>query len=90
MFPYKWRREAFMNKCETSEIFRLIMAQMSDALIYSDSQGMICQWNTAAESLCGFDRDKAVGQNLDLIIPERLRETHWAGFNRAMSITFWS
>lgn len=74
-----------MDKPETADIFRLIMEQMSDALIYSDRQGIICQWNPAAELLFGFDRANAVGQSLDLIIPERLREAHWVGFDRAMS-----
>ncbi len=68
-----------------TDIFRLIMEQMSDALIYSDSRGIICQWNPAAEQLFGLTRPQAVGQSLDLIIPERLRAAHWAGFNRAMS-----
>ena len=26
---------------------------------------------------------EAVGQNLDLIVPERLRRAHWDGFNKA-------
>ncbi len=74
-----------MDKCEPADIFRRITEQMGDALISSNKQGVICQWNTAAESLFGFDRAKAVGQSLDIIIPERLRDAHWAGFNRAMS-----
>jgi PAS domain S-box-containing protein len=76
--------EESMNKCNATDTFSLITEQMSDALIYSDRQGIICQWNKAAELLFGFDRVKAIGQSLDLIIPERLREAHWAGFNRAM------
>lgn len=32
----------------------------------------------------GYTKDEAIGQSLDLIIPERLRAAHWAGFNRAM------
>ncbi|NTV71404.1 MAG: PAS domain S-box protein [Azonexaceae bacterium] len=74
-----------MNKSATADIYRLITEQMSDALIYSDRQGVICQWNRAAERLFGFERASALGQSLDLIIPEALREAHWAGFNRAMA-----
>lgn len=33
----------------------------------------------------GHTKDEAIGQSLDLIIPERLRAAHWAGFNRAMA-----
>ena len=67
------------------DIERLIIAQMADAMIYSDKEGIICGWNAAAEVLFGYAKDEAMGQSLDLIIPERLRDAHWAGFNRAMA-----
>jgi PAS domain S-box-containing protein len=62
-----------------------IIEQMADAMIYSDKEGVIRGWNAAAESLFGYAKDEAIGQNLNLIIPERLRDAHWAGFNRAMA-----
>jgi PAS domain S-box-containing protein len=74
-----------MNASEAPDINDLIVEQMADALIYSDREGMICGWNAAAEALFGYPREEAVGQSLDLIIPERLRAAHWAGFDRAMA-----
>jgi PAS domain S-box-containing protein len=41
-------------------------------------------WNAAAQAVFGFSADEALGRNLDLIIPERLRAAHWAGFDRAL------
>ncbi|MEI7613119.1 MAG: PAS domain S-box protein [Betaproteobacteria bacterium] len=67
------------------EVESWIVEQMADAMIYSDKEGIIRGWNAAAESLFGYAKDEAVGQNLDLIIPERLRDAHWDGFNRAMA-----
>lgn len=64
---------------------RLIVEQMADAMIYSDKKGIIRGWNAAAEALFGYPKDDAIGQSLDLIIPEHLRDAHWAGFNRAMA-----
>lgn len=61
-----------------------IVQQTSDALIYADTQGNIQRWNPAASALFGFSSDEAMGQSLDLIIPEHLREAHWRGFNAAM------
>lgn len=61
-----------------------IVQQTSDALIYADRQGNIQRWNPAASALFGFSREEALGQSLDLIIPEHLREPHWRGFNTAM------
>lgn len=63
---------------------QLILDQISDALIYSDTEGAIRKWNPAAESLFGFTASEAMGQSLDLIIPENLRAAHWRGFNAAM------
>ena len=68
-----------------SDIHRLITEQLADAVIHSDVDGIIRGWNAAAESLFGFPKNEAIGQSLDLIIPERLRAAHWAGFNRAMA-----
>lgn len=62
-----------------------ILEQSADAIIYADREGKICLWNFAAERLFGFDAGQAVGQSLDLIIPEHLRARHWAGYHRAIA-----
>src|SRR5690348_17688315 len=46
---------------------------------------MIIRWNAACISLFGFSKEEALGQNLDLIIPEHLRAAHWRGFEAAMT-----
>ena len=61
-----------------------IVASMADAVIFADPQGVIRVWNPAAETVFGFSAQEALGANLDLIIPERLREAHWTGFDRAL------
>jgi PAS domain S-box-containing protein len=55
-----------------------------DAIIYADSQGVIRFWNHAAERIFDFAEAEALGQSLDLIIPERLRARHWAGYTATM------
>ena len=62
-----------------------IIDQMADAVIYADHAGNIVRWNGAATALFGYPRDEALGQNLDLIIPEHLRAPHWRGFEAAMT-----
>ncbi|HRE18749.1 MAG TPA: PAS domain-containing protein [Rhodocyclaceae bacterium] len=62
-----------------------ILQQAGDALIYADQQGIIRVWNAAAERLFGFTANEAIGQSLDLIIPEKLRAAHWRGFDAAMA-----
>lgn len=62
-----------------------LVEQLPDALICSDTQGVIVGWNDAAQALFGHSAAEALGQSLDLIIPERLRAAHWAGFDRALA-----
>ena len=63
----------------------LIVEQTADAVIYSNRDGVIERWNTAAAAMFGYGADEALGQRLDLIIPERLRAAHWRGFEAAMT-----
>ena len=55
-----------------------------DAIIAVGGDGKIVLWNPAAEPIFGFTAADAVGQSLDLIIPERFRERHWNGFRQVM------
>ncbi len=66
------------------ELDRLLVEQMADALIFADRRGIIRRWNAGAEKIFGFKAAEVLGVSLDVIIPERLRAAHWAGFNRAM------
>ena len=62
-----------------------ILDQVADALIYANRSGEIIRWNRAATALFGYAVEEALGQNLDLIIPEHLRAAHWRGFDAAMA-----
>ncbi|MCP2132905.1 PAS domain-containing protein [Bradyrhizobium ottawaense] len=62
-----------------------ILDQIADAVIYADRSGDIARWNRASVAMFGFSSEEAVGQRLDLIIPEHLRAPHWRGFDAAMS-----
>lgn len=67
------------------DIPRLLVEHTADAIIFADREGRIRVWNAAAETLFGFPRADVIGQSLDIIIPERLRAAHWAGFHRAVA-----
>ncbi len=55
------------------------------AIIFSDREGIIRLWNSGAEAMFGYRADEAVGQALDLIVPERFRGRHWEGYHRVMA-----
>ncbi len=64
---------------------RALIESAGDAIIVADTRGRIIFWNGAAERLFGHARDEALGQSLDLIIPERQRARHWAGYEKTMA-----
>jgi PAS domain S-box-containing protein len=57
----------------------------ADAVVVVDPSGTICLWNGGAERLFGHPSAAAIGQRLDLIIPDRLKARHWQAFHRAVS-----
>lgn len=61
-----------------------IVSASSDAIMFSDRDGIIRLWNSGAEKMFGFTAEEALGQSLDLIIPENLRGRHWDGYWRVM------
>jgi PAS domain S-box-containing protein len=64
--------------------FRTIVEDVPDAVIAADPDGHIRLWNKGAETVFGFTAAEALGQSLDLIIPERFRERHWTGYRSVM------
>src|SRR4051794_4723243 len=62
-----------------------LLGSASDAIIGTDREGLITVWNPGAERIFGFSSAEAVGQSLDLIIPDNLRTRHWAGYGHAMA-----
>ena len=62
-----------------------LIEQLPDAVIYADADGVIRTWNAAATRIFGHAAEAAIGQSLDIIIPEDFRERHWAGWERAAS-----
>jgi PAS domain S-box-containing protein len=62
-----------------------IVAGAPEAILFADREGVIRIWNAGAEAMFGWTAAEAVGQPMDMIIPERLRARHWDGWNRVMA-----
>ena len=54
------------------------------AIIFGDKEGKILLWNRGAEDMFGWTADEAIGQSMDLIIPEKHRARHWEGYDQVM------
>ena len=66
-------------------IYKKIVDQAPVAIIYLGRDGKIIVWNREASKLLGYSSEDAVGQAIDLIIPERFRAAHDAGYANAIA-----
>jgi PAS domain S-box-containing protein len=73
-----------MTANSLDDLHRHIVEQAPEAIIFADRDGVIRLWNGGAQALFGFTAAEAIGRDLDLIIPERFRAGHNAGYRRAM------
>ena len=64
--------------------FEQLVDAVGDAVVVADASGAITLWNPAAERMFGYTEAEALGQSLDIIIPERLRGRHWDGYKKTM------
>jgi PAS domain S-box-containing protein len=63
---------------------KALIESLADAVIFADRAGLIELWNPGAQAVFGYTEAEVLGQRLDVIIPERLRASHWAGFDAAI------
>ncbi len=70
---------------DTTNLDMLLVKQAPDAIIFADLQGVVRTWNPAAERIFGYPSTEALGESLDLIVPERFRQAHWSGYERALA-----
>jgi PAS domain S-box-containing protein len=73
------------SNLETPIDCQQLVEVIGDAIVVADARGVITFWNPAAERIFGFTLADALGNSLDLIIPGRLRDRHWAGFRKTMA-----
>ncbi|MBU3590502.1 PAS domain-containing protein [Polynucleobacter sp. 78F-HAINBA] len=57
---------------------------IGDAVVVADAHEKIVLWNTAATRIFGYSEEEALGNTLDLIVPERQRQKHSEGYSKSM------
>lgn len=73
-----------MTEEELRQLGVALLNSPAEAIVYSDREGLIRFWNAGAERVFGFTTEEALGQSLDIIIPERQRQRHWEGYDEVM------
>jgi PAS domain S-box-containing protein len=62
-----------------------VVTESAEAIVVSDPDGIIRLWNNGATRMFGYSADEAMGRDLDLIIPEKLRDRHSKGYQQTMA-----
>jgi PAS domain S-box-containing protein len=76
--------EAALRQSETRKA--AVLDSVLDCIVTMDADGMVIEFNAAAERTFGYTKAEAVGRALaDLIIPPRLRAAHNAGLARYLA-----
>jgi PAS domain S-box-containing protein len=66
-------------------LYQRIVEDSPIAILFADHEGKIRFWNKATETMFGYGAEEALGQSLDLIVPEKQRPRHWEGYTRVMA-----
>jgi len=61
-------------------LYQHIVEDSRVAVIYGDAAGIMRLWNRGAEDIFGWTAEEALGQSMNLIIPEKHRASHWEGY----------
>lgn len=73
-----------MDETQKTKIYQTICEEAPDAILFADRQSVIRTWNKGAELMFGYSAEEVIGESLDLIIPENLRQRHNDGYAATM------
>jgi PAS domain S-box-containing protein len=55
------------------------------AAIVADRDGVILDWNRAAEVIFGYSAAEAIGRSIEIVVPEEERADHWRSYRRVFA-----
>jgi diguanylate cyclase (GGDEF)-like protein/PAS domain S-box-containing protein len=79
---YEERLAAERNLRILNTRFQSVIQSARDAIILTDQDANITDWNSAAEEILGYEVNEMIGQPLYKLLPERLVESKQSVFSR--------
>ncbi|MEP3946039.1 ATP-binding protein [Ascidiaceihabitans sp.] len=80
---YRLRHEASKAVAHANARLKSTFDVSLDAIVVANADGIILEFNEAAETVFGYNAAEAVGQDMsEMIVPEHLRDAHIAGMER--------
>jgi PAS domain S-box-containing protein len=77
------RSEEALKKSEARH--RAVVDTALDAIVTMSADGLIRSFNHSAELIFGYTAEEAIGQRLEMLMPERFRKLHRAGLRRYLN-----
>jgi PAS domain S-box-containing protein len=62
---------------KSEEKFKGILESAPDSIVITNPEGKILMVNARTENLFGYNRDEMIGQEVEILIPDRFREGHY-------------
>jgi len=81
-FELNERVKAEISMRESEERFRSVTQSANDAIITTDSEGLVMGWNQGAEKIFGYSEAEITNQKLTLIIPQKYEKLHLDGLQK--------
>src|SRR5690606_2917308 len=69
----------------TEQTFQELLESAPDGMVIVNDQGRIVLVNSQLERLFGFDRKELLGQPIEILVPEEVREKHPAYVRRFLA-----
>lgn len=67
-----------------SRFYGQLIAKAGEGVIIASNDGTILEWNDSAARIFGWTREQAIGENIDMLIPDNQKDDHWAGYDRVL------
>jgi polar amino acid transport system substrate-binding protein len=74
--------EALQELNRSTEQTNLILENATDGILTIDDKQTVVRFNPACEAIWGYRAEEVLGQNLNMLLPEYIREGHLANVHR--------
>jgi len=74
--PFQSLRQAQREITESAHRYQQLLRSAPDGILVTDEQGRICLVNDKVEEMLGYSREELIGQQIEILVPESVREKH--------------